>query len=312
LIKPEQFTTGKPDVTSIYFFARDIDDRMLLRLASAAEERSTHPMAFAIMSHVKKLGLKVPHHGELKTVLGRGVETEVEGQRILVGNRRYMQENNVDLDRIHDTLSRMARRGEQVLFVAKDDQLIGLIGVQDSLRENMKKALNRLRNNGFDDIVLLTGDAEQQAEVVAERIRVDGFQAEVLPENKSEAILKLQSQGVPVIMVGDGINDAPVLAYADVGISMGGARTDIAMEAADITIVHDDPLMIPGVIRMAKKTMGIVQQNFTAAIGVNSAGLILFSIGLLPVFWGAVLHNATTVAVVVNSSRLLLHDLEKR
>jgi cation-transporting P-type ATPase C len=312
LDKTGTVTQGKPDITSVYPIPKDLTEKRLLELASAAEERATHPMAYAIMNHVKKRGITVPKHGELKTVLGRGVETDVNGKRILVGNRRFLQEQGVDADAVRDLVHRLARRGEQVLYIAEDDKLLGVIGVQDNLRQNMKKALNRLRNEGFDDIILLTGDAEQQAEAVAERIRVDSFHAEVLPENKSETILKMQSQGVQVIMVGDGINDAPALAYADVGISMGGTRTDIAMEAADITIVHDDPLAIPGVIRLARKTMGIVQQNFAASIGINSVGLILSTLGLLPVFWGAVLHNATTVAVVANSTRLLFHDLEKK
>ena len=312
LDKTGTVTRGKPDITSVYPFSLELDERRIIELAAAAEERSSHPMAYAVVSYAKRHGYRIPKHGELNTVLGRGVETTVGKQVIRVGNRRYMQECGVDVDSTHEALHRMARRGEQVLFVAGDNTLLGLIGVQDSLRDNMKKALNRLRNIGFDDIILLTGDVEQQAEVIAERIRVDSFLAEVLPENKSEAILKLQAQGIPVIMVGDGINDAPALAYSDVGISMGSTRTDIAMEAADITIIQDDPMYIPGIIRLSKRTMGIVRQNFATAIGVNSAGLVLSSLGLLPVFWGAVLHNATTVGVVLNSARLLFHDMGSR
>jgi cation-transporting P-type ATPase C len=312
LDKTGTVTEGKPVVTSIYPLDGGSDSRPLLELAAAAEERSTHPMAYAIVNTVKRNGFRIPKHGEIETVLGRGVETSVDGSRVRVGNRRFMVERGVDVGGAGELFGRMARRGEQVLFVAKDETLAGLIGVQDNLKDNMKKALNRLRNSGFDDIILLTGDLEQQAEVVAERIRADRFEAEVLPENKSEAILKLQSRGIQVIMVGDGINDAPALAYADVGVAMGGTRTDIAMEAADITITHDDPLLIPGVIGMAKHTMGIVKQNFAAAIGVNSVGLILSTLGYLPVFWGAVLHNMTTVAVVMNSARLLFYDLERK
>jgi cation-transporting P-type ATPase C len=176
----------------------------------------------------------------------------------------------------------------------------------------MKKALTRLRFSGIDDIILLTGDVEQHAEIMASRMAMDRYEAEVLPEDKAETVLQLQSKGIHVVMVGDGVNDAPALAYADVGIAMGGTRTDVAMEAADITITGDEPLMIPAIIRLADKTMRVVRQNFGIAIGVNTLGLTLASLGVLPVFWGAVLHNATTVAVVLNSGRLLFHNIEER
>jgi cation-transporting P-type ATPase C len=138
---------------------------------------------------------------------------------------------------------------------------------------------------------------------------MDGFRAEQLPEDKAETVLRLQSKGTRVVMVGDGINDAPALAYADVGIAIGATRTDIAMEASDITIAGDDPLMIPVVINLGKQTMRIVRQNFGMAVAVNSVGLVLGAIGILPVVWAAVLHNATTVAVVANSARMLFHDI---
>ena len=140
---------------------------------------------------------------------------------------------------------------------------------------------------------------------------MDRYHAEVLPEEKSDVVLRLQQRGTRVIMVGDGINDAPALACADLGIAMGSTRTDIAMEAADITIASDDPLMIPSVIRLSQKTMGIVKQNFATSIGVNTTALVLAALGKLPVVWGAAIHNATTVLVVMNSLRLLLHDMER-
>ncbi len=223
-----------------------------------------------------------------------------------------MLERGIDLTSVAEPAQRLARTGESIVYVADDHGLLGILGVQDSLRENMKKTINRLRYIGMDDIILLTGDVEQHAEIVATRMSLDRFEAEAMPEDKTETVLKLQSRGTHVVMVGDGINDAPALAYADVGIAMGGTRTDIAMEAADITITGDDPLMIPALIHLSHKTMNTVRQNFFTAIGVNSLGIVLSAVGVLPVFWGAVLHNSCTVAVVLNSSRLLLHDVEER
>jgi cation-transporting P-type ATPase C len=234
------------------------------------------------------------------------------GERtIRVGSRRFMQENCIDLSSADEAVHRLARKGENILYVSDNGSLLGVLGIQDALRENMKKAVNRLRYSGIDDIILLTGDVEQHAELVANRMAMDRFKAEVLPDDKAEAVLKLQSKGTRVVMVGDGINDAPALAYADVGIAMGGTRTDIAMEAADITVTVDDPLMIPATIRLADKTMRVVKENFATAIGVNTLGIVLAAMGVLPVFWGAVLHNSCTVAVVMNSSRLLFHDVER-
>ena len=268
-------------------------------------------MAVAIMDRARRGGWEIPRHTDNETHTARGVSTRVARSTIRVGSRRFMMENGIGLASAEEAVSALARKGENIIYVARGKYLIGVLGIQDSLRENMKKALNRLRQSGMDDIILLTGDVEQHAEIVASRMAMDRFEAEVLPDDKADTILKLQSKGSRVVMVGDGINDAPALAYADVGIAMGGTRTDIAMEAADITITSEEPLMIPAVIRLAQKTMATVRQNFGTAIGVNTLGLVLAASGVLPVFWGAVLHNATTVAVVLNSSRLLLHDVER-
>jgi cation-transporting P-type ATPase C len=261
---------------------------------------------------VRRNGWQIPAHHDSHVHTARGVQTTVTDRIIRVGSRRFMQENAIELAPATEAVNRLVRAGENIVYVAEDDRLLGVLGIQDALRENMKKAINRLRHTGIDDIVLLTGDVEQHAEIIADRMTVDSYRAEAMPDDKAETVLKLQSKGTHVVMVGDGINDAPALAYADVGIAMGGTRTDIAMEAADITVTGDDPLMIPAVIQLADRTMQTIRQNFAAAVGVNTVGLVLASIGVLPVFWGAVLHNSCTVAVVLNSSRLLFHDVERR
>ncbi len=310
--KTGTMTEGRPEVTSIVATDGELKSGELLKLAAAAEESSRHPLALAIVDKARRTGLAVPTHTETNVFTARGVETRVAGRRIRVGSRRFMTEQGINPTPAADVVRRAIRGGESIVYVADDTHLLGIIGIQDRLRENMKKALNRLRHIGMDDIILLTGDVEQHAEIVATRMAMDRFKAEVMPEDKAEAVLKLQSRGTHVVMVGDGVNDAPALAYADVGIAMGGTRTDIAMEAADITITADEPLMIPAVIHLANKTMRTIRQNFFTAIGVNSVGIVLAAVGVLPVFWGAVLHNSCTVAVVLNSSRLLFHDVEER
>jgi len=311
LDKTGTMTEGRPHVTSVIPLTAKIEPRRIMELAAAAEESSNHPMASAIVGHVRRKGWKIPAHTDTEVFTARGVKTQVGRSQVRVGRRRFLSESGIDVEPGQEAARRLAAKGENIVYVARGKQLIGVLGIQDALRENMKKSLNRLRQSGIDDIILLTGDVEQHAEIVATRMAMDRYHAEVMPDDKAETVLKLQSKGTHVIMVGDGINDAPALAYADVGIAMGGTRTDIAMEAADITITREDPLMIPAVLRMAHKSMRIVRQNFATAIGVNTLGIVLSSAGVLPVFWGAVLHNATTVAVVVNSSRLLFHQVDR-
>lgn len=310
--KTGTLTEGRPVVQTIVCTAEEVTEKELLLAAAAAEETSTHPMSIAVLERVRRSGWAIPKHTNNETHAAKGVSTRMGKTIVRVGSQRFMKENGIDPGPLVDRAHRIARKGENVIYVSRGKKLLGVLGVEDALRDDMKKSLNRMRHLGVDDVILLTGDVEQHAEIVATRMAMDRYHSEVLPDEKAETVLRLQSKGARVVMVGDGINDAPALAYADVGISMGTTRTDIAMEAADITITGDDPLMIPSVVRLSQKTMGIVRQNFATAITVNTLGIMLASIGVLPVFWGAVLHNASTVAVVLNSSRLLMHDMEKR
>ena len=311
LDKTGTLTEGNPRITSIITIDKNLEEKDVVEFASAAEETSNHPMALSVLNKVRKEGWKIPPHGETHIIVARGVQTTVDRDIIRVGSRKFMEENGIELIYAGEHVTRLVRRGENIIYVAKNDRLVGILGMEDTLRENMKKALNRLRNIGIDDLILLTGDVEQHAEIVAARMAMDSYRANVLPEDKAQVVMQLQSRGTHVIMAGDGINDAPALAYADVGIAMGGNRTDIAIEAADVTITGDDPLMIPAALRMARGTMNIIRENFAVTIVVNTLGLVLASIGILPVFWGAVLHNATTVVVVLNSARLLFFDFSR-
>ena len=309
--KTGTITEGKPKIQTLKTFGKNMKDNRMLVLAAAAEETSSHPLASAILNEIKNRGLKIPKHKESVIKVARGIETFVNKDIIRVGSLKYMEENDISLEVASDIVKGMQNRGEIVIYVAKNNDLIGVIGVSDPPRENIKKAMNRLRNQGIDDIVLLTGDLRQQAETIASRMSMDRYESELMPEDKAKDILKFRSIGSKVIMIGDGINDAPALSYANVGIALGSSRTDIAMEAADVTITSDDPLLIPGVIGLAKNTVKIIKQNFAMAIGINSFALVLGATGLLPAIYSSILHNSITILVVGNSLRLLKYDVNK-
>ncbi len=311
LDKTGTITEGRPKVASVYAAQQGIDTRDIVEAAAAGEETTNHPIALAVINKVREMGWRIPKHSQIKVHLGKGVETTVNRRKIRVGSAAYLKSSGVAVTISDQTIATMQQRGENVIYVARGRQLMGVIGIQDSLREDMKKTLNRLRRQGYDEIVLLTGDIEAHANVMASKMSVDSYKAEALPEEKAEKVLLTQAKGNRVVMVGDGVNDAPALAYADVGISLGRGSTEISIETADIAINNDNPLLLPGIIGLSQKTMQIVRQNFATAIGVNTIGLILASMGVLPVFWAAVLHNATTIAVVSNSARILITDIEK-
>ena len=312
--KTGTITEGKPKVQSIEIFDNSISENEIIGLAGAAEEQSSHPLATSIMSEIKDRGIEIPKHNKIKTVVSRGVETKIgkgkEAVTIRVGSKKYMLENNIDLTLAIEAERGIISRSEIGLYVAQDEKIIGLIGVSDPPRENIKKAINRLRNYGVDDIVLLTGDLRQQAETIASRMSMDSYESELLPEDKAKNILKFQSKGSNVIMIGDGVNDAPALSYANVGVALGGTRTDVAMEAADITITQDNPLLVPGVIGLSKSTVKTIKENFAMVIGLNTFALVLGATGILAPIYASVLHNSTTILVVINSLKLLKYDIK--
>jgi len=312
--KTGTITEGKPKVQSIEVFDNNMSENEMIGLAGAAEEQSSHPLATAIMTEIKDRGIEIPKHSKIKTVVSRGVETKVgkgkEAKVIRVGSKKYMLENNVNITPAIDAERGIISRGEIGLYIAQDDKIIGLIGVSDPPRENIKKAINRLRNYGVDDIVLLTGDLRQQAETIASRMSIDRYESELLPEDKAKNILKFQSKGSNVIMIGDGVNDAPALSYANVGVALGSTRTDVAMEAADITITQDNPLLVPGVIGLSKSTVKTIKENFAMVIGLNTFALVLGATGILAPIYASVLHNSTTILVVLNSLKLLKYDIK--
>ena len=306
LDKTGTITEGKPRIVSMQMLTDHLDEKAALSLAMAAEETSSHPLAGAILAYGMEKGAKIPAHDEVVTEVSRGSRTIVDGQTIRVGNLNYMRENGVRTESpLPDPGSAIAN------YVGVGKEIVSVLFAMDSPRENVRRTVNSLRYDGVGDIELLTGDMDSQARLVAELIGADGYQAQLLPEQKAEAVLKLQTRGNGVVMVGDGINDAPALAYADVGISLGSKSTDIAIETSDVVISRDDPMTIFEMRRLSRETMRIVKQNFAMVVGINTVGLILGASSNISVMMSALMHNMSTILVVGNSLRLLFfHPLD--
>ena len=301
LDKTGTITEGKPHIVSMQVIDPDMTEKEVLSMAMAAEETSSHPLASAILSYGRSMGAEIPEHDEIITEVSRGSRTVVDGEVVRVGSLKYMKENHVSAP------DGMAVNGVGIAnYVGVGNRIVGVLYAMDEVRQNVRRAINSLRYEGVGEVQMLTGDMDEQARLVAQEIGADGYRAQLLPEQKADAVLKLQTQGNGVVMVGDGINDAPALAYADVGISMGSKSTDIAMETSDVVINKDDPMTLPALRRLSRETMKIVHQNFAMVIGVNTVSLILGAASGISVMMSAVLHNLSTILVVGNSLRLMV------
>ena len=310
LDKTGTLTMGVPQISFIKT-AKDVKEEELILLAASAEQHSVHPLAVAIQNVVKENDWVVPQHIKSETVVARGMTAvvpdfgEFKGGDVLVGSKKFMVENKVSARSISSILDSSPNiESQNLLYVARDKKLIGIIGIEDPIRPQMKKSLNQMRRLGVDEIVMLTGDSKSVAESVAQKMDLDAYFAEILPEDKARYVNKLKQYGT-VMMVGDGINDAPALAFSDVGITLGGRQTDIAAESSAVTIHSEEPSRLVEALRLGQYTMNLVHQNFTATILVNSAAMVLGAIGKISPIWAAVIHNTATLAVVLNSCRIL-------
>ena len=306
--KTGTITVGEPKIVETHT-AEGVCEKEMILLAASAEIHSVHPLAVAIQNYVEEQGWKVPDHIDSDTVVAHGMEANVDdfdgfkGGHIIVGSHHFMMDREVTgLDNFSDI---EIMPGHNILYVARDAKLMGLIVINDPIRPQMKKTFNQMRRHGIDEIVMLTGDSEEVANTVAHKMGIDNYYAEILPEDKAEIVNRLQKNG-HVLMVGDGINDAPALAFADVGVALGGRRTDIAVESSDITINSDNPIKLMDALELGQNTMKLIRQNFTATITINSAAMLLGALGRINPLVAAIIHNTATLAVVLNSSRILM------
>ncbi|MDR1629845.1 MAG: cation-translocating P-type ATPase [Oscillospiraceae bacterium] len=304
--KTGTLTYGKPSVVKVYSIDPSLDESALLKLAAAAELRSEHPLGKAIAADYRKKNgtlLKQPESFEL--LAGRGVSARYDDQEILAGNEVLFAEREIMLasDLISQAESAKAD-GCTVIYLARNQKAAGLIALSDTLRPDAGKTIQAIHGTGTQTL-LLTGDAQQAASHIAQIAGIDDVQANCLPEHKLGSIRAFQENGEPVCMVGDGINDAPALKIAHVGIAMGGIGSDIAIDAADIVLVGDDIKEIPHLIQLAKKTMRTININLAASMALNFIAIGLAISGILNPVLGALVHNVGSVAVIINSSLLL-------
>ncbi|WP_339202756.1 heavy metal translocating P-type ATPase [Paenibacillus sp. FSL K6-3182] len=300
LDKTGTVTKGKPELTDV--FVETMDEYAFLRLVGAAEKNSEHPLAEAIVSGILAKDIELPNADEFEAIPGYGIRAIVDGKEILAGTRKLMGKYSIQAEHAFEQMSILEQAGKTTMLFAIDGQYAGMVAVADTIKETSKEAVSRLKQMGIQ-VVMITGDNERTAQAIARQVGIDHVLAEVLPEGKAEEVKKLQAQGKKVAMVGDGINDAPALAMADIGMAIG-TGTDVAMEAADITLMRGDLNSIPDAIFMSRKTMGNIRQNLFWALAYNSLGIPIAAIGLLAPWVAGAAMALSSVSVVLNALRL--------
>ncbi|HRV67136.1 MAG TPA: heavy metal translocating P-type ATPase [Candidatus Nanopelagicales bacterium] len=306
--KTGTLTEGKPRLVQVEAAGGE-NDSVLLRLAAGLERGSEHPLAEAIVAGARERGVEPAAAEDFESVTGQGVTGTVEGRRVLLGNRRLLDGSGIDLGDLASRAEQLRGEGQTVMFLAADGKPLGLIGVADPIKSSTAEAVQLLRADGIE-IVMLTGDNHTTAEAVARKLGLDRVEAEVLPEQKNEIVRQLQEQGRRVAMAGDGVNDAPALAQAQVGIAMG-TGTDVAMESAGITLVKGDLRGIAKARRLSRATMRNIRENLFFALVYNSLGVPLAAGVLYPVFGlllspmvAAAAMTFSSVSVITNALRL--------
>lgn len=301
LDKTGTITKGQPEVTDVIPLG-SMDRGELLRMAAAAEKNSEHPLGEAIYEQGKKEPGTVPEAEQFAAIPGKGVRAVVEGRQIYIGTRKLMQEAGIDTGSAENVIAGLEDDGKTAMLMAADGRLEAVIAVADTLKESSKDAIDELKKMGIE-VYMITGDNKRTASAIAKQAGITNVLAEVLPEDKAEEVGKLKKQGMKVAMAGDGINDAPALVAADIGIAMG-TGTDVAIEAADITLLRGDLMLIPAAIRLSKMTMRKIKQNLFWAFIYNIIGIPVAAFGLLnPMIAGGAMAFSS-VSVVTNSLRL--------
>lgn len=303
--KTGTLTFGKLKISDIITTSSATENE-LLKLACSSEKRSEHPLGKAIVEHGKKQNVEFLEMEDFKMIPGKGIAAKIENNEIYCGNSRFLQEQGIILDEnIESILENLRKQGKVSILVGKNRECIGIIALSDTIRPTAKEMVVKLKNMGTR-VVLLTGDHKQTADYFAEEVGIENVYSELLPAEKVTYIKKLEENGNKVCMIGDGVNDAPALKTADVGVSMASMGTDIAVEASDIALMGDNIEKIPYLKKLSTATIKTIKFNITASMVINLAAIILSVMGMLNPITGALVHNVGSVLVVLNAA--LLYD----
>lgn len=301
--KTGTLTYGTPTVIAVNSATGSLSSSKIYALAAAAEQLSEHPLGKAVVSCYKKTGAALAAAAEFKMVPGRGVRAVVKGQTVLAGNAALLREQGVAFTPPPGANAQI-QQGCTVIYVAVDGEFAGYLALADTLRQESTATIAALLKLGVQP-VLLTGDHENTANFIAQKLHINKVQANCLPEDKLKYIANCQQKALPVCMIGDGVNDAPALKKADVGIAMGGIGSDIAVDAADIALVDDEVKELPHLIALSKRMMTTIKLNMTFSMTLNFVAIALAMAGTLSPVVGALVHNAGSVLVIANSAFLL-------
>jgi Cu+-exporting ATPase len=298
LDKTGTITNGKPELTDV-ILVDSIDETEFLSLVGAAEKNSEHPLAEAIVAGIQAREIIIPQSDSFEAIPGYGIRAIVLGRELLIGTRKLMGTNGVVIEAAMETMSQLEKQGKTAMLVSIDGEYVGLVAVADTIKVTSRQAVARMKQLGLH-VIMITGDNERTAEAIAKQVGIDHVLAEVLPEGKAAEVKKLQQAGQNVAMVGDGINDAPALATADIGMAIG-TGTDVAMEAADVTLMRGDLNSIPDAIFMSRKTMRNIKENLFWALGYNVIGIPIAALGYLAPWVAGAAMALSSVSVVLNA-----------
>jgi len=299
--KTGTLTAGELEVISVESYDENWSEEELLNLTASTEEHYFHPVAEAVVKAAKQRGFVHMHHEEVEFIVAHGVKTEVDGKSVVIGSRHFLEDDEkIDFTPFKEKISKSLEDGKTLLYVGYDGKLLGTIGLSDELRPNSKESIKKLKKLGVKNIIMLTGDTKQKAQMIADELGITEVRAELLPQDKARIIKELMDEGKKVAFVGDGINDAPALISAHVGISMSRGA-DIAKATADISLLKDDISAVVEAKEYANKTMNLINNNFNATVGINSCILAGATFGVFSPIVTAVLHNGTTIGLLLNS-----------